>query len=110
VDARTLELMDRLASALRAPYDGVVVSQPARECPDLPASLGHPDSRPRLLLSYDQILDRKPFWALSSNPFAWIPRSGADDVYRAAKFTAELEASDPDQPWDLVRDTLLGEP
>lgn len=42
VDARTLELMDRLASALRAPYDGVVVSQPARECPDLPASLGHP--------------------------------------------------------------------
>jgi hypothetical protein len=62
------------------------------------------------LLSYDQILDRKPFWALSSNPFAWIPRSGADDVYRAAKFTAELEASDPDQPWDLVRGTLLGEP
>jgi hypothetical protein len=77
---------------------------------DLPASLGHPDSRPRLLLSYDQILDRKPFWALSSNLFAWIPRSGADDVDRAAKFTAELEASDPDQPWDLVRDTFLGEP
>ena len=110
VDARTLELMDRLASALRAPYDGVVVSQPARECPDLPASLGHPGGQPRLLLSDDQILDRPPSRAIGSDPFAWAPRSEADDLDRGARFTAELEESDPDQPWDLVRDTLLEDP
>ena len=36
VDARTLQLMDRLASALDAPYDGVIVTQPARQCPTCP--------------------------------------------------------------------------
>jgi hypothetical protein len=110
VDARTLELMDRLASALDAPYDAVAVTQYARDCPDLPMSVHQSGNRQCLLLSYDQILDPRPFWALGANPFAWAPRSEADDRERTTKFCAELEASDPDQPWDLVRDTLLGEP
>ena len=45
VDARALELMDRLAAALDAPYDVVAVSQPARDCPDLPASIGQQAGR-----------------------------------------------------------------
>jgi hypothetical protein len=110
VDARALGLMDRLAAALEAPYDVVAVSQPARDCPDLPASIYQPAGRPRLLISDDQILDRRPFWSVGSDPFAWVPRTEADDLKRATTFTAELEAFDPDQPWDLVRDTLLGEP
>jgi hypothetical protein len=109
VDARALELMDRLAAALEAPYDVVAVSQPARDCPDLPASIHQPTGRPRLLISDDQILDRRPIWSVGSNPFAWVPRTEADDLKRDTTFTAELEAFDPDQPWDLVRDTLLGE-
>jgi len=110
VDVRTLALMDRLTSALEAPYDGVIVSQPARECPSLPSSVNSPGGRTRLLLTYDQLLDRNPVWTLGSDPFAWVPRSAADDLARAAEFRAELEASDPDQPWDLVRDTLLEDP
>jgi hypothetical protein len=109
VDARALELMDRLAAALHAPYDVVAVSQPARDCPGLPASIGQPSGRPRLLISEDQILNRRPFWAAGSDPFAWAPRTEQDDRERDTGFTAELEASGPDQPWDLVRDTLLGE-
>ena len=109
VDARALELMDRLAAALHAPYDVVAVSQPARECPGLPASIDQPSVRPRLLISEDQILDRRPFWAAGSDPFMWVPRTEQDDRERDTGFTAELEASGPDQPWDLIRDTLLGE-
>jgi hypothetical protein len=110
VDAKTLELMDRLAAALEAPYDVVAVSQPARDCPDLPASIPQPTDRPRLVITDDQILNRRPFWAVGSNPFAWEPRTEAEDLERDSNFAAELEAFDPDHPWDLVRDTLLGEP
>jgi len=109
VDAKALELMDRLAAALEAPYDVVAVSQPARDCPDLPASIPQPTDRPRLVITDDQILNRRPFWAAGSNPFAWDPRTEAVDIERDSSFAAELEAFDPDQPWDLVRDTLLGE-
>jgi hypothetical protein len=109
-DDRALELMDRLATALEAPYDVMAVTQPARECPDLAASLRQPAGRLRLLISDDQTLDRTPFWAVSSNPFAWAPRTEEDDRARDAIVKSELEARDPDQHWDLVRDTLLGEP
>jgi hypothetical protein len=110
VDGRSLELMDRLATALDASYDVVVVSQPARDCPDLGNSIPQPANRPRLVISDDQILDRRPFWSIDSNPFAWDPRSEADDLDRDTVFVADLEAFEPDQRWDLVRDTLLGEP
>jgi hypothetical protein len=109
VDVRALELMDQLAAALHAPYDVVALTQSARDCPGLPESIGQPTSRPRLLISEDQILNRRPFWAVGTDPFAWVPRTEQEDRERDAGFAAELEASDPDQPWDLVRDTLLGE-
>ncbi|HEY1704086.1 MAG TPA: hypothetical protein VGG75_30685 [Trebonia sp.] len=109
-DDRALELMDRLAATLEAPFDVMAVTKPARECPDLAASFRQPAGRPRLLISDDQILDRTPFWAVSSNPFAWAPHTEDDDRARDALVKSELEARDPDQHWDLVRDTLLGEP
>lgn len=107
VDARALESMDRLASALNAPYDIVAVSQPARDCADLPASVSQPPGRPRLVVSDDQVLDRNPLWVVGADPFAWSPRTEASDAERGAAFTAALKESDPDEPWDLVRYTLL---
>jgi hypothetical protein len=107
VDAATLDKLDRLASALNAPYDVVAVSQPARDCPDLPASIRQPAGRPRLLISDDQVLDRMVLWAAGADPFAWSPRTGASDAERAAAFTVGLKESDPDQPWDQVRYSLL---
>lgn len=41
--------------------------------------------------------------------FPWVPRAAQEDRERDAGCTAELEASDPDQPWDLVSDTLIGD-
>ena len=108
VDARTLDKMDRLASALEAPYDVVAVSQPARECPGLPSAIGHPDARPRFLITDDQVLDRRPFWTADTDPFAWNPRTEESDIERGTTFATGLRDSDPDQPWDLVRDVLLG--
>ena len=110
VDAKALALLDRLTTAIEAPYDVIAVSQPARDCPDLPASVHQSAARPRLLISDDQVLDRRPLWSVGSNPFAWTPRTEADDLERDTTFKNELETFDPDQPWDVVRDTLLGEP
>ena len=110
VDPRTLELMDRLATALDAPFDVVVVCQPARDCPDLPDSVPQSADRPRLMISDDQVLNRMPLWSVGSNPFGWDPRGEADDGERDLAFIKDLEAFEPDQQWDLVRDTLLGEP
>ena len=109
VDRRTLELMDRLAAALKAPFDVVAVSQPARDCPDLPESVPQPADRLRLVISDDQVLNRMPLWSVGSNPFAWDPRSEADDGERDSDFVKGLEAFEPDQQWDLVRETLLEE-
>jgi hypothetical protein len=109
VDCRTLELMDRLATALKAPFDVVAVSQPARDCPDLPDSIPQPAGRPRLVVSDDQVLNQRPLWSVGSNPFAWDPRSEADDDERDSGFIRDLEAFEPDQQWDPVRDTLLDE-
>ena len=108
-DAQALQLLDQLAVALRAPYDVVAVSQPARDCPTMPASISQPTGRPRLLISEDQILDRAPFPAADTDPFAWNPRAEQEDHARDAAFAAGLDTADPEQPWDLVRHTLLGE-
>ncbi|MGO9276928.1 MAG: hypothetical protein ACLP3Q_05250, partial [Streptosporangiaceae bacterium] len=110
VDSRTLHLMDQLATALEAPVDVVAVCQPARDCPDLPDSVPQPAGRLRLVISDDQVLDRMPLWSVGSNPFGWDPCGEADDGERDLAFIRDLEAFEPDQPWDLVRDTLLGEP
>jgi hypothetical protein len=110
VDPRTLELMDRLAAALEAPFDVVAVSQPARDCPNLPRSVPQPTGRLRIVISDDQVLDRMPLWSVGSNPFGWDPRSEADDKERDWAFIKDLEAFEPNQQWDLVRETLLGEP
>jgi hypothetical protein len=110
VDAGALALMDRLATPLEAPFDVVAVSQPARDCPDLPDRVPQPTDRPRLIISDDQVLDRMPLWSLGSDPFRWDPRSAADDNERDLKFIKDLESFEPDQRWDPVSDTLLGEP
>jgi hypothetical protein len=60
-----------------------------------------------MLVTDDQVLDWSPLWAAGANPFAWSPRTEASDAERAAAFTAALKESDPDEPWDLVRYTLL---
>ena len=87
----------------------MAVSQPARDCPDLPDSIPQPAGRPRLVVSDDQVLNQRPLWSVGSNPFAWDPRSEADDDERDSGFIRDLEAFEPDQQWDPVRDTLLDE-
>lgn len=78
-------------------------------CPTMPASISQPTDRPRLLISEDQILDRAPFWTADTDPFAWNPRAEQEDREREAGFAAGLDTADPEQPWDVVRHTLLGE-
>ncbi len=108
VDDRAFDLMDRLSNALRAPFDVLAVSQPARQCPGLADSVPQPPGRPRLVVSDDQLLDPRPFWAVSSDPFGWEPRGEAADAGRDSDFIRALESSEPDHAWDPVLDTMLG--
>jgi hypothetical protein len=110
VDESALEKMDRLAVALQAPFDVVAMSQPARDYPALPDAVRQPVDHLRLVISDDQVLDRLPLWSAGSNPFRWDPRGEADDGERDQVFIRDLEAIEPDEPWDLIRDTLLNEP
>lgn len=107
VDPRTFELMDRLATTLEAPFDVVAVSQPARHCPDLPDAVPQPASRPRLVITNDQVFDREPFWSLGKNPFAWKPQDEEADRAGDARFVTSLERLDPEQQRDPLHDRLL---
>jgi len=107
VDSQALDRLDKLASALKAPFDIFAVCQPARDCDRLPEQLPASGDRPRFLLSYDQILEPQPRWSAGSNPFAWEPQPPATYDARNAAFVEALERSDPDQQWDVVRESLL---
>ncbi len=99
--------MDDLTQALDAPWDGLAVTQPARDVADLAQLERRLPQRPRVLLTDDQLHTRSVFWAMGDNPFAWDPRTLEDDRERERGFSHWLASSDPDVPWDRVADTLL---
>jgi hypothetical protein len=106
-DARNEQSMDNLADAVSAPWDALVVTQPARDCGTV-ADMGRRlPQRPRVLLTDDQLHEEHVFWALGVDPFAWAPRTEEEDAKREAKFHAWLAHNDPEVPWYNLRDTLL---
>ncbi|MGI8425435.1 MAG: hypothetical protein ACR2FO_01645, partial [Actinomycetota bacterium] len=106
-DDRTEELMDALADALDAPWDALVVTEPAREIPSLAAMERRLPDRPRVLLTDDQLHADHIFWAMGNNPFKWDPHTAEQDRHRERGYSEWLSANDPDVPWDRVADTLL---
>lgn len=108
VDDRTTRLMDTLADALDAPWDALTVTEPAREIPSLTDAGRTLTDRPRVILTDDQLYEEHVRWAIGRNPFGWEPRTTEQDTERETAFVTWLATSDPDVPWDHVRDALLG--
>jgi hypothetical protein len=109
VDQRTIGLMDDLARALASPWDGLAVTQAARDCPDVASFRQDLPTRPRFILTYVQLLDPMPIWTLGSDPFAWLLLSPQQDEGRRASFVQGLTQGDLDYPTDYVSDSLLDE-
>lgn len=99
VDERTQRSMDAVVDAVDAPWDVLVVSEPARECEAIHAAERRFSERPRLLLTTDQMFERHVFWSLGADAFMWNPRTGEQDATRDAEFADWLRRNDPDQPW-----------
>ncbi len=107
VDDKAQQSMDIVADLLSAPWDVLVVTEPARDCEAIRVAEQKLPDRPRLLLTTDQLFDDHIFWALGADPFGWNPRSQAEDTARDAAFADWLKERDPDQPWDFVSEGLL---
>jgi ribosomal protein S27E len=109
VDERTLQLMDTLSNALDAPWDGLVVTEPARDIPSMAAAgrrAPAPD-RPRVVLTDDQLHAERVFWSVGNDPFEWNPRTTGEDSERERAFARRLAENDPDRSPDLLRHALL---
>jgi len=106
-DERTVRLMDTLADALEAPWDALVVTEPARDIASLVDIERRLPDRPRVLLTDDQLHAKRVFWELGANPFKWEPHTSEQDIERERSYSEWLSANDPDVPWDRVWDTLL---
>jgi hypothetical protein len=107
VDERTQRSMDAVADALGAPWDALVVAEPARDCEASRAAERRLPDRPRLMLTTDQLFEDHIIWSLGADPFGWSPRTAEQDAARDAAVAEWLRHNDPDQPWNRVSETLL---
>lgn len=107
VNDRTGQLMDTLADALHAPWDALVVTEPARDILALAGAERRLPDRPRVILTDDQLHAEHVIWTMGANPFGWDPCTAEQDRDRQHSFSNWLSANDPDVPWDRVADTLL---
>jgi hypothetical protein len=104
---QTIELMDKLANALEAPYDILAVTEPARECESIRQYFRRLPERPRLLLTNDQLHEPAPVWLLGRNPFEFNPRTEEQDNDRHARFAHRFSDDNSDVPFDAIRAALL---
>lgn len=106
-DERAQRAMNTVADALRAPWDVLVATEPARDCEPIRGAERRLPDRPRLLLTTDQLFQDHVYWGMGEDPFEWDPRSQEQDAARDAALAEWLRNNDPDQPWNRVSDTLL---
>lgn len=106
-DEGAAAVADELSDILNAPWDGFVVTEPARDIPELEAFEKRLPDRPRIVLTDDHLHADHVFWAAGGNPFEWSPRPETEDRKRHQGFSKGLSERDPDAPWDWVVSTLL---
>lgn len=107
VDDNAERSMDEVANALEAPWDVLVVMEPARDCETIRPMERRLPSRPRLLLTTDQVFEDHAFWSMGGDPFAWDPITREQDDARDKALADWLRQSDPDQARSRVNEALL---
>jgi hypothetical protein len=87
-----LAKLDRIASALDAPWTFVATLSPSRECNPIWKEVAETDrgSRPRLVLTGDQLFEPSAAPAIGEDVFGWRERTSAEDAQRDADWVAQL--------------------
>ena len=107
VEEKTERSMDTVSELLAAPWDSLVVMQPARDCNSIRSVERRLPERPRLLVTTDQLFTDHVMWIMGSDPFEWDPCTDQQDDERDAALGRWLRDNDPDEPWDFVSEGLL---
>lgn len=107
VDDKTQLAMDTVAAALSAPWDVLVVTEPARDCEPIRTAERRLPNHPRLILTTDQLFNDFVLWALGGDPFEWNPLTAEQDISRDAALADWLRRNNPDRTWNRVSETLL---
>lgn len=85
--------LENLRAIWNAPWSVVAVTDYAHNAPDEFADIeqrGEEIENYRILLTYDQMLEPHPIWALGSDPFEWKPMSIEAISDREKEFAAQL--------------------
>lgn len=102
--------LDDVSDALDAPWDALAVTMPARDAAPLSERQRRLPSRPRVVLTDDQLLSQRLFWGMGEDPFEWRPQIVEQDQEQELQFTRWLRENDPDEARDMVADYLLRPP
>lgn len=101
-EIRKLEI---LSGALKSPWNGVVVCQYVRDVDETSltslVTRNRDGTYQRIVLTYDQLLDPHPIWALGGDPFAIRKLTDKEISEREKEFVTSLKrrAEEPDTDW-----------
>ena len=105
-----VEKLDRLASLLKSPWSGLIVSKYGKDATPEFVAREHrrEDSEPfRLILTYDLLLSEHPFWGLGADPFEWAPLDSHAIAEREGTFVSQLAANPPGRMTNWSEEDLL---
>jgi hypothetical protein len=105
--------LDRLAELLRSPWSALIVSKYGKDATADFVAREHRtvDSDPfRLILSYDLLLSKHPFWSMGGDPFEWAPLTQKDIETREHEFVKDLATNAPGQGGNWMELDLLRTP
>lgn len=104
-----LARLDLLADSMDAPWDAVAVNQYASKAPEgwLDRVRARGGGRPRVVLTYEQLLDPAPFWSMGSSPFDAAPASVEDLADRGRRFGELCDSLTPPTRRSRLEEDLL---
>lgn len=97
--------LDILSGALKSPWNGVAVCQYARDVDETSltslVTRNRDGTYQRIALTYDQLLDPHPIWALGGDPFVIRKLTDKEIAEREKEFVTSLKrrAEEPDTDW-----------
>lgn len=106
--------LDHLADFMHSPWSAVAFCQygcevdetQAKELASYTPEAGHS----RVVLSYDQLLERHPFWGLGGDPFKWQALTEQDIASREDRFVTDLVRRLSGDRRDWLTEELLSAP
>jgi hypothetical protein len=84
-----LEKLDLVSSRLESPWSFLATPDWAANCPPIWQDAARSQPR-RYVLTGEHLLDGRVFWAMGTDPFAWLEESDEDHSSRARQFAGTM--------------------